>query len=175
MAVRLQGAIALRKALRAFEPDLAKETTKEMGKALKPIVQKARGFLPAESLIISNWRKTTAHENWRFPTYDYTKAKAGIRYKTTPSRPNSKGFVSLAQVLNKSAAGAIYETAGRKNPNSVFVTNLAAKSMGVTAGSGKMMGRVIFRAWEEDHGKAQDGVIRAIEKAAQLFKERTNG
>jgi hypothetical protein len=34
----------------------------------------------------------------------------------SPSKPNKNGFVALARILNKSAAGAIYETAGRKNP-----------------------------------------------------------
>ena len=41
-------------------------------------------------------------------------------------------------------------------------------------GSGKMAGRGIFRAYEENEGKAQDGVIRAIEKAAAKFKVATN-
>jgi len=36
---------------------------------------------------------------------------------SAPSKPNKKGFRSLAAIYNKSAAGAIYETAGRKNPN----------------------------------------------------------
>ena len=42
--------------------------------------------------------------------------KRGIGYSTTPTKPNKRGFRSLATIFNKSAAGAIYETAGRKNP-----------------------------------------------------------
>jgi hypothetical protein len=49
MPTEVKGATKLRKALREYEPDLAKETTKELGNLLKPIAAKARGFMPAES------------------------------------------------------------------------------------------------------------------------------
>ena len=39
----------------------------------------------------------------------------GVKYSTSPSKPNKRGFVSLARIVNTSAGGAIYETAGRKN------------------------------------------------------------
>jgi hypothetical protein len=38
MPTEVKGALALRKALRQFEPDLAKETSKKLAAALKPIV-----------------------------------------------------------------------------------------------------------------------------------------
>ena len=42
MPTEIKGAIALRKALKNFAPDLAKETQKELGNLLKPITNKAR-------------------------------------------------------------------------------------------------------------------------------------
>lgn len=114
MPTEVKGGIALRKALRKFTPDLAKETQKEMASLLKPITSKARGFIPATAPL-SGWAKPAT--TGRFPRYSAGEAKRGIGYKTTPSKPNRKGFRSLAQINNKSAAGAIYETAGRKNPN----------------------------------------------------------
>lgn len=174
MPVRVTGALALRKALLQYSPDLAKATTKEIGNSLRPVVRKAQGYLPSNSNILSNWRSSKAlDKNWLFPTYDYSLAKRGVTYKTSPSKMNKRGFKSLASIFNKSAAGAIYETAGTKTPNSVFVQNLNTKTLGKISGEGKKQGRVIFRAWEEDQGKAQDGVLRAIEKASKLFKERT--
>jgi hypothetical protein len=120
MPVELKGADKLRKALRKFEPDLAKMTTKEMAAALKPITNKARGFMPANGSMLSGWTSASSSEdttNYRhFPKYDQTEAKRGVKYSTTPSRPNKRGFVSLARIMNTSAGGAIYETAGRKNP-----------------------------------------------------------
>ena len=121
MPVELKGADKLRKALREFEPDLAKKTTKEMAAALKPITNKARGYMPSNTQMLSGWTSATSSENtvkYRvFPKYDQTEAKRGVKYSTSPSKPNRRGFVSLARIINSSAGGAIYETAGRKNPS----------------------------------------------------------
>jgi hypothetical protein len=121
MPVELKGADKLRKALREFEPDLAKMTTKEMAAALKPITNKARGFMPSDASMLSGWTSESSSvetTNYRhFPKYSQTEAKRGIKYSTTPSRPNKRGFVSLARIINTSAGGAIYETAGRKSPS----------------------------------------------------------
>lgn len=121
MPVELKGAVQLRKALKKFEPDLAKMTTKEMSAALKPITNKARGFMPATGSMLSGWTSATSSAettNYRhFPKYDQTEAKRGVKYSTAPSKPNRRGFVSLARIINGSAAGAIYETAGRKSPS----------------------------------------------------------
>jgi hypothetical protein len=167
MPTEVKGATKLRKALREYEPDLAKETTKELGNLLKPIAAKARGFMPAESPL-SGWAER-ADGKGRFPTYNPSIAKRGITYKTSPSRPNNRGWRSLVSLLNKSVAGAIYETAGRKNPGGNFSPRLG----GDPKGNGKMQGRGIFRAWNEDQGKTQGAVIRALESAAAKFNAKT--
>jgi hypothetical protein len=170
MPVAVKGAVALRKSLREFTPDLAKQLPKEMAIALKPVVKTARGYAPSDSQILSRWRPSKSLTA-KFPTYDAKTVKAGISYKTTPSKPNSRGFRSLARLFNKTAAGAIYEIAGRVNPDSVFVKNIKNKNGSVMKGKNEMQGRVLYRAYEEDNGKAQDGVIKAIEKVtAQLNK-----
>ena len=119
MPVELKGADKLRKALRKFETDLAKKTTKEMAAALKPITNKARGFMPANASMLSGWTSASSSAETtdyrHFPKYDQTEAKRGVKYSTSPSKPNKRGFVSLARIINSSAGGAIYETAGRKN------------------------------------------------------------
>lgn len=195
MAVRLEGVIELRKALRQFDPDLAKELNKEMRVALKPIVIKARGYLPANNAVLRNWQHGNQNPNakWANRSYNYALAKKGIKYKVAPSKANPQGFKALASILNTSAAGAIFETAGRKNPwgqpwNPESGSNrysrsankyagrdfiAAANNLSPMTGKGNDKGRLIYRAWEEDQGKAQDGVIRAIEKAAALFQRKT--
>ena len=121
MPVELKGADKLRKALKEFEPDLAKKTTKEMSAALKPITNRARGYMPSNTSMLSGWTSATSSENtvkYRvFPKYDQAEAKRGVKYSTRPSKPNKRGFVSLARIVNTSAGGAIYETAGRLNPS----------------------------------------------------------
>jgi hypothetical protein len=48
MPTELKGAIEARKALKKFEPDLAKELRKEMANLLKPIVKNAKGLYLAQ-------------------------------------------------------------------------------------------------------------------------------
>lgn len=113
MPVELQGAVALRKALKEYAPDLAKETQKEIAGHLRKVVNRARGFVPT-SAPLSGWGNEVGE--WSYRAFDSATVKRGIGYSTTPSKPNKRGFRSLASIFNKSAAGAIYETAGRKNP-----------------------------------------------------------
>lgn len=173
MPVEVKGAIELRKALRAYAPDLSKQLTKEMGAALKPITRKARSYMPTNDQTLSNWVGTLGRDQGRFPQYDASVAKKGITYKTSPSKANKRGFRSLATIFNKTAAGAIFETAGRVTPNSTFAQNVQFKSGSQLKGTDKNRGRAIFRAWNEDNGKALTGVMRAIEKATASFQVRT--
>jgi hypothetical protein len=114
MPTEVEGVIELRKALKKFSPELAKETRKELANLLIPIVKNARGFIPSE-VPLSGWGKASG--NGRFPLWSSAEAKRGIGYKTTAAKPNKSGFRSVARIVNASAAGAIYETAGRKSPN----------------------------------------------------------
>ena len=113
MPVQVKGGIELRKALKKFTPDLAKETQKELASLLKPIVSKARGFIPSQAPLSGYGR---ASSNGKFPVWDGQDARGGVSYKTTPSKVNRSGFRSLARIQNASASGAIYETAGRVHP-----------------------------------------------------------
>jgi hypothetical protein len=121
MPTEVENALELRIALKKFMPDLAKETQDEMANALRPVVVRARGFIPADARLLSGWVKDTASIesiNYRpFPTFNSSEAKRGLGYRVTPSKPNKSGFVSLARIQQANAAGAIYETAGRLNPN----------------------------------------------------------
>ncbi len=171
MPASVKGGVKLRKALRAFAPDLAKETQKEIAGALKPITKTAKGYFPDDGQVLSGW---LARENSqaRFPSYNARIVKAGVGYKTSPSKPNRRGFRSLARVFNKSAAGAIYETMGRKTPSSRFVQNQSSKYGSSMKGDGKMEGRALFRAYEENNGKAREAVLAAIKGAADKLNAR---
>ena len=114
MPVELTDAVALRKALKKYTPELAKETQKEVAGHLRKVVNRARGFVPADSPL-SGWANPVGE--WEYRAFNSGIIKKGLGYSTTPTKPNKRGFRSLATIFNKSAAGAIYETAGRKNPS----------------------------------------------------------
>jgi len=113
MPTEVSGALELRKALRKVEPTLAKETEKEIRNLLKVVAVKARGFVPSDAPL-SGWGNAVGI--WENRVFQSSDVKRGIGYSTAPSKPNKRGFRSIATIFNKSAAGAIYETAGRKNP-----------------------------------------------------------
>lgn len=115
MPVSVKGGIELRKALKDYTPELAKETQKELGAILKPITNKARGFIPSTAPL-SGWANSNQKGAWSNRVWSSSEAKRGIGYKTTPSKVNRSGFRSLVRIQNASVSGAIYETAGRKNP-----------------------------------------------------------
>lgn len=202
MPVEVKGVIALRKALNAYAPDLAKELTAEITKSLKVIQKDARGFVPNRAPGgLYNWddnakgRKITAKTSMfrtfntegrlrMFPLYNASEIKRGIVYRTGYGKPNSKGFRSLFRVRNKSAAGAIYETAGRAHPNGDPRSKSNNPQAGArfvqqgalygrkSASSGDMRGRVIFRAWDQDEGKQLANIMQAIEKAKNNLNKR---
>lgn len=189
MQVKIEGNADLRKALRAFAPDLEKSLKKEITLALRPVVRQARGFVPSSSPL-SGWAPRSFSEGF-FPPFQAAQIKAGIGYKTTPSKKNANGFSSQASVFNASRAGAIYESAGRTNPNgqpwvgpkgtgkgSQSRNPNAGKqfidAMPPLAGSLKGRGRLIFKAWALNQGKAEGAVRKAISIAEQELYRRSN-
>jgi hypothetical protein len=173
MPTSIKGATNLRKALKQFTPDLAKETTKEIGNFLKPVVKNARGFIPSNSEIPSGWLVGNQKGKWERVAFDAAVARRGIGYKTTPSKPNRSGFKSLVSILNKTAAGAIYETAGRKSGiDGRFTPRLQGSLAGPNQ---KSQGRAMFKAWQQDQGKAKGAVLQAIFNSAAKFDARTGG
>ena len=189
MRVEIRGNADLRKAMRRFTPDLEKALRKEIGNALRPVVRDAKGFVPAVSPM-SGWAGRSLNEG-RFPTFNAGVMKAGIKYSATPSKINAEGFSSMASVQNNSRVGAIYEGAGRANPNGQpwvgpkgpagnkyshsrnpkageqFIANLPP-----LVGSLKGRGRLIYRAWANNKGKAQGAVNKAIDTAITQFRAR---
>ena len=173
MPASVKGAVELRKALRAFTPDLAKELPKEVAGALKPIVVAGKGYLPDNGKVLSGWLPRQ-NSVGTFPTYDVSIAKSKVGYKTTPSKPNSKGFRSLASVFNKNAAASIYERMGKLSPESVFVKNQQQKYNAPFKGKGRMQGRVLFKAYDENNGKATLAVLTAIKTASNKLNQRAS-
>ena len=190
MPIEFAGVNELRKALKDYAPDLDKALKKELAGLAKPIVNKARGYAPAAPPL-SNWGKG----NGKFPLYNGAAVKSGIRFSTAKSKKNNRGFSSSVRIVNATAAGAIYETAGRKNPwgqpwvgptgpsskkysrsiNKTAGRDFIAAMGGEMKGKGIDKGRLIYRAWEEDQGKTQDAMVKAVLKTNALFQSKTGG
>lgn len=188
-AVELRGNSDLRKALRQFAPDLDKELKLELRKAMQPVVRKARGYVEANPM--SNWNASSS-DTGKFPRYSASVVSKGIGFSTGVTKKNKNGFNGMAKIYNKTAAGAIYEQAGVKNPQGQpwvgpkgpagkkyshsnwkgagqqFIENLPEIQSSL-----KGQGRLIYRAWAESRGVAEGAAMKAIDKATMAFTARS--
>jgi hypothetical protein len=146
MPASLQGAVAFRKALKKISPEASKQVNKEIAGLLRSVTNKAKGFVPSEAPL-SGWGNEVGE--WSYRAFNKSLIKSGIGYSTVPSKPNKRGFRSLAKIFNKSAAGAIYETAGRKNPTGqpVFKRTKFTPATYVESGKG------FNRSWNPNAGQ----------------------
>jgi hypothetical protein len=190
------------RSLKNFAPALKVQLDQKIEAAMLPIRDKARGFAPVGRVGgLYNWQKSyresksgpqtpaAANAYRKFPLYDTQEVTEHIVYKKGSFKKNNFGFSAFSYVANTSAAGAIYETSGRKsgasgqiwsgpggskntsrsrnrNAGAQFINN-----MGGLYGTGNRRGRLIYRAWNEDQGKAQDAVLRAIQNTADDFNK----
>ena len=193
MPVVVQGVPELKKALKKFAPDLRKQMDDEIRTALKEVTTAAKAKVPGQAPGgLYNWQDNGKESKSRtgrataFPKYNANVIRRGLTYSLGRSRRNTAGFASLFSLLNKSASGAIAETAGRANPlgskrSQSNNPNAGARFIGGMNGIGAMKsldgrqkstGRILFAAYAENEGKALDAVFKAIDKAQKEFKQR---
>lgn len=202
--------------MKNFDTDLYKNMQKQIKGAMIPIRDKARGYVPANSEMLSGWVKantsTPAKYHKFFPKYDQAAIVDGIDYKAGQNkRIKGQSFTVSYYVANRDPGGAIYETAGRISGlggrgtshivasrhkfNKRYTTSSGTKAdnnslnpnagrqlmapMGPLVGSKspeffkgastRAIGRLIFRAWSEDQGRAAHAVNLAIDIAVATF------
>jgi len=205
--VEVKGLRETRRVLAKFAPDLKREIDKDARNRLKYMVTAARGFVPSSlPRNLHGWAITTkglkitaqtsAFSSRTFPLYQAGEVKSGIKYDTGFSKTNSRGFRSLYELRNKSAAGAIYELAGRVNPEGLPWEGPTAApgnrkvshSLNPKAGAwfideidkqdnqrqirGKKEGRLIFRAVEADNGRFVRSIIEGMKRAEYITQGR---
>jgi len=201
LPVEIKGLAETLKAMHQFEPDLAKNLNKEVRAFLTPVVKKAQAYVPDNPAGLSKWtfatkgKKITQQSSafatiGHFPKFNASIVKRGIKVQIGKTKPNRNGFSTFYRISNITAAGAIMETAGRKhpagqpwnpknkskdyshsrNPNAGlhFVNSMG----GEMKGSGHERGRLIYRAWNENQGKALAQTIKAVEATILQFHHR---
>ena len=192
MPVVVQGTGELLKALRAFEPDLAKNLNKEIRAAMTPVQKKAQAYVPGSLSGLSHWQfqtsgkkitaQTSAFAVKEFPKFNAGVVKAGIRIAIGKQKKSRSGFVSFYRISNLSAAGQIMEMAGRTNPDgrdnppshrskktgAWFISH----QQGKLTGNGKHRGRILYKAAEEDQGRVTGKMMKALDTTLHEFQNR---
>ena len=205
MPAEVKGLIEFKKALKDYAPELGVQLDDQMALALGGVVKKAQSYVPNDSPL-SNWSYRKRSEKnaeglRKFPLFNSATIIRKIKYSSTPRKANRLGFKAVYFIINQSAQGAIYETAGRKNPSGQpwvgrkgdprnhdishsnnpnagadFIQAMGELKQGNIESSTKrgryMKGRLIFRAWAEDGGKANAAALTAIYNANEQFKKK---
>jgi hypothetical protein len=196
MPVELKGVKETIRSLRLVDPELLKSMNKEIRAVMVPLRDKARGYAPSpQPDNLYGWSKNATKTRVQpefnttgrlrlFPLYDHAEVVKGIYYSQAPSKRNKNGFRALYFVANRSAAGSIYETAGRASEPSKkgYRSNNPEAGAHFVSRMGPLYGdkqaergRMIFRAWKEDGSKVQDAVIAAITKTINAFNQGRYG
>ncbi len=118
MPVEVVGVKDVLKGLEFIDEDMRTRIRAAIDPLMRGVSDKARGFVPGNSEVLSGWSKQSNPAiNYKpFPKYDASTVKAGIGYNPGENKTFRNGFKVSNYVYNVSAAGRIYETSGRNNP-----------------------------------------------------------
>lgn len=207
MPAYIEGFVETKRALSKFAPDLYKEMNREIRHSMQDIINAAKAKLPSEfPYELRNFnepkssRKSATSKERAFPSYNQSIVRKGLTYSFTSKRPTSGGFKAMYTLLNKSAAGAIMETAGTinphgrnsisqrkwgqssknmslsKNPNAgdhfISVMNSEIGSIKHAGNNNRYAGRLLVAAYEENQGRSVARIMRAINIATSIFNNR---
>jgi len=117
-AVEIVGVKDVLKGLEFIDENMRQKIRTAIDPLMRGVASKAKGFVPDNGSVLSGWSKPSNPAiNFKpFPKYDAATVKSGIGYNAGENQTFKNGFKISNYVYNVSAAGRIYETAGRNNP-----------------------------------------------------------
>jgi hypothetical protein len=191
MPVVVNGVREFLKAIDQLDDDMFKNVKASLKTPMLKVASRSKAEFPSNQNVLSGWLKQAEPKEGQrrpFPAYDQTTAQRGIKYKLGPNKKNRSGYSVYNYVSNESAAGAIYETAGRKttgsqgaslNPDAgvQFIQALPNVVDATMAGSvgrrgRKNKGRVIYKVWKEEQGEVYTNLKKALDDAIFAYYKK---
>ena len=144
-------------ALRKIDPQLQKDFKAQATQIAEPALSAAKAVYTQVPLSGMNYKwQQKGRSRANFP-FIVAKAKAGVRVKFD-TRRNAVGVILIEQ---KDPAAAIFETAGRKNPNKLN-TSLMFVGLPVTAGRTRLIGPAVYKARKKIEREMQAMILDTI-------------
>lgn len=188
------------RAIERLAPDLKRNLDREVKGILSKIVEEAKGHIPFD-IHPSGWAREnktagligplqSGQSRGTFVRFDAAKAKAGIKSTTPSNKSTASGFRNSYGVVQRDAAGAIFETAGRgskasrartrasrsTNPNaSQDFIQAVEKYYGIlptAKGLGQDKGRALIRAVDDNKKSAQRAIFEAVKRTEKTAQAR---
>ena len=171
----LTGLKDTKKALKAYAPEVLKEMNAEIKGVGKSVATLAKARIP-EAPPMRGWRTVPA-TNGRsrggagWPAWSPSEMKKGIKFKTGGARRKKGSTTSDAySLINQSAAGMIFELAGRSSNGAGSGVALINDLNHVRKAS-----RAIYSALDE-RGKKEvaEAIVQAVDKAEKALQATLN-
>jgi len=160
-------------ALKKFDKQAVKEFNKVLSSEVRGLKKEAQSLVTQDPPL-SGWAtqparnpRTRGGAGW--PAWDQSIIKAGISSSRAQNKVRRDYTTSAASLKNKSAAGVIYELAGRRSRgNGTFISNLEKKD------SPFMPSRLIWHVVDKNGDKIRRKVFDALEKAKETLQRNLN-
>lgn len=164
-------------ALKSFDQDAVKRFNKVINTELAGAERDARNII-SEDPPMSGWNKldaargkTRGGAGW--PGWNAGEIKTKITKTKAQGKVRGDYTTSAGSLLNKSAAGAIFEVAGRKTKATAGRTSSAQFLRNLGNRFGKAS-RVVWRVVDKDRAKIEANVARALEEAKLELQKNLN-
>lgn len=115
MPVVIEGIKEVLGGLNNIDEDMRRRIVFITAPMMRRVAAKAQGYVPGNQDVLSGWAKAGPNTG-KFPKYDAAVARAGIGYNRGENKTFANGWKVASYVYNASRPGAIYEVAGRLNP-----------------------------------------------------------
>jgi len=164
-------------ALKEFDKDAVKRFNKVINTELAGAQRDARNII-SEEPPMSGWRKADAAKGRTRGGQGWPGWNAGeIRSKITKTKAQGKVrgdyTTSAGALLNKSAAGAIFEVAGKKTIAG-FGGGSSQQFLRTLGNRFGKASRVVWRVVDKDRARIEENVARALEQAKADLQKHLN-
>jgi uncharacterized protein YfaP (DUF2135 family) len=169
-AIVLTGIKETVKALQNFDKDAVKQFTKVVNSELNSAKKDAQGFVRTTPPL-SGWntqpaRNPRSRGGVGWPAWDQSVIRQGISVTKAEGKVRRDYTTSAGALKNKSAAGVIYELAGRTNKTGRFISSLERKEGDAS--------RLVWRSVDKNKDRIQKNVEKALEDAKQKLQQNLN-
>lgn len=172
-------------ALKEFDKSAVRKFNKVINTELANAERDAHGIARG----IGNGQTDTPMSGWRtydaanprrssrggagWPAWNTGTVVAGIRKTKAQGKVRADYTTSAGALINKSAAGAIFEVAGRKSGGS-SARSQGAQFMRTLSARFKPASRLIWRVVDKDRAKIESNVNKALEEAKAELQKHLN-
>lgn len=166
-------------ALKEFDKDAVKRFNKVINTELAGAQKDARNIISEPPM--SGWRKydalnprKTTRGGAGWPGWDAGEIKSKITKTKAQGKVRGDYTTSAGSLLNKSAAGSIFEVAGRKT-KAGFGGGSSQQFLRTLGNRFGKASRVVWRVVDKDRGRIEENVNRALEQAKADLQKHLEG